>query len=105
MFDFFKKVLGQITGDEETAKQPSRWSEQLIAEMRNRGDAAADRVIETIMAGDPNKGRIELRKMLERLVGNAEFDHSLLPPVAQDYFTQTAVLPAWADMQKIAIGE
>lgn len=79
-----------------------KWTIPFLEEKRNHTDPVADAVVATIMK------KSELAQV-NHLFNLFVDDNDLLPDSApqeiKDYFTQTAILPAWADPDLIALGQ
>jgi len=65
-------------------------------------DPIADKVIEHIIA---NNGKQGINNLFSYLRKNSDINSIELPDVVKDYFTQTGVLPEWADREKIKRGQ
>jgi hypothetical protein len=80
----------------------SGWSVKFLEEKRNHTDPVADQVVAVIM----KKGELsQVNHLFELFVNDSAQLPKTAPQEIKDYFTQTAVLPEWADTDLIALGQ
>ena len=78
------------------------WTDELLDEMREVGDPAADAVIEEIFAD----GHVDsVNHLMKTLVRNDGVPSKQLPAAVRHYLDTTDDLPGWADPDRIAVGE
>lgn len=81
---------------------PDRWTDDILEPMRQLGDPLADNAVRTIFeAGEIGA----VNQMMRTLVENDDVLPASLPPVIQDFLTQSGTLPGWVDPAKIEAGE
>jgi squalene cyclase len=80
----------------------SKWTDALLDGMRERQDPTADTVIAELASGG---GIAAANAVLMSLFRTDEAVPPGLPGAAARYFEQTAVLPAWADAEQIALAQ
>ena len=79
-----------------------RWSDQLLDQMREKGDPLADKTVHILFSD----GEIEhVNRLLVNLIENDQLPPEDLPPVVREYFEKSALLPSWADPKLIERGE
>jgi squalene cyclase len=78
------------------------WSEAGLQPLIFAGDPMADTVIDEIFA-DGDVGAVN--KLLGTLARMVDPVPAALPPRTHAYFTQTAILPPWADQAKIKVAQ
>jgi ER-bound oxygenase mpaB/B'/Rubber oxygenase, catalytic domain len=80
----------------------SRWTDELLNNMRQQSDSFADDVIEAVFA----QGNIAaVNAVLRTLVSNDQLVPAGLPLPVQDYLAKNMALPDWADLDKIKRGQ
>ncbi|MFC1750130.1 oxygenase MpaB family protein [Pseudomonadota bacterium] len=79
-----------------------QWSNAFLDTYRNTGDHRADAVIKSL---EESQELSSVNDALEHLDSNDQALPSDLPKIMVDYLNDTAELPEWADMDKIAIAE
>ena len=70
------------------------WTDTFLDAQRLRADPLADAVMEQVIAAE---GEAEARRLFDLLIRRIELPLAELPPLIQDFITQTNQLPAWAD--------
>ncbi len=81
--------------------QATSWSDEFLNTMRQTGDPPTDAAVAEIFALGQAERVNELLRDFDR---NSEEVPADLPPLLRDFFVNQAVLPAWADMQRIERG-
>ena len=85
-----------------TLIKPTRaFSNELLTRYRQQGDAPADAVITAVV---DQTGPAGLRTLMRWLADTADFSTANQPPAVQDFFTQYAVLPPWANPDRMQRG-
>ena len=85
-----------------TLIKPSRsFTDQLLTQYRQQGDAPADAVITAVVDAD---GPAALRSLMGWLADTSDFSTAKQHPAIQDFFVQYAALPAWADPARMKRG-
>ncbi len=79
-----------------------QWSNEFLDKYRNMGDRRADVVIKALEDSQELKS---VNDALDHLNSNNDQLPPGLPQVMVDYFNDTAQLPDWADLNKVAIAE
>ena len=80
----------------------TKWTDELLDELREVGDPPADAVVRRIFAD----GEVDaVNRLMKALVRNDDVPVRDLPRVVRDYLDTTDDLPSWADQDKIALGE
>jgi ER-bound oxygenase mpaB/B'/Rubber oxygenase, catalytic domain len=84
------------------ARKSSRWTDELLDDMREQGDPEADAVIEAVFKhGNPNA----INDVMRKLVSNDQPDPKNLPQEVADYLSKNMTLPPWAEPAKIKRGQ
>jgi hypothetical protein len=78
------------------------WNDELMESMRQVGDPLADQAVGELVATEKVQA---VNTMMRTLVENDDLPLEAMPPVIQDYLTQSAELPTWADPERIQRGE
>jgi squalene cyclase len=95
------------TGDGSGPDLPPRlpgggWNPAFLEAMRQHGDPLADAVVRQIFSeGD----QAAVDDVFAKIVRSDDPIPAGLPPSALAYFEQTAALPSWADLEKIAVAQ
>jgi len=84
------------------APMPTPWSDALLDSMRQVCDPPADDVIARIFSSG---GLKQVNSLMATLVVNDQVDPAALPAYVREFLDASAVLPSWADMSRIQIGE
>jgi len=80
----------------------TKWTDEFLDSMRQIGDPPADKVVAAVI----ESGELEAYDaMMKHLLNNRDEIPDSLPPIVQDFFEQTKILPAWAETEKIRKGE
>jgi hypothetical protein len=80
----------------------TKWTNELLDGMRELADPPADHVVAAVI----ESGGLEaFDQMMRYLVNNRDVLPTTLPPIVQDFFERTSVLPEWANQDKIVRGE
>lgn len=74
------------------------WPDTLLDPMRQVGDPVADAAITMLFQ---NSDIQAVNHLMSTLVRNEELPPDALPIYIRDYLEQTAILPNWADMEKV----
>ncbi|GAB3950118.1 oxygenase MpaB family protein [Spirosoma harenae] len=82
-------------------KSTRPFSDELLEGHRQQGDAPADAVIASVVEGG---GSIGLRSLMKWLTDTSDFAVSEQHPSVQEFFTEYAHLPSWADTEKMQRG-
>lgn len=80
----------------------TRWTDELLDELREAGDERADTVVAKIFA-DAQVDAVN--RLMKALVRNDDVPVRDLPRVVRTYLDSTDDLPSWADHDRIALGE
>lgn len=79
-----------------------KWTVPFLEEKRNHTDPVADQVVATIM----KKNELaQVNHLFNLFVDDNDQLPDTSPQEIKDYFAQTAILPAWADPDLIALGQ
>jgi hypothetical protein len=85
-----------------TRIKPARiFSDQLLGQYRQQGDPTADAVIASVVN---EQGKEGLRSLMTWLADTQDFSTVNQSPVIQQFFTEHATLPNWADATRMARG-
>jgi hypothetical protein len=79
----------------------TRWTPEFMDKMRTVGDPLADDVVNGIYR---DHGVETVNALMLNLVQNDQIVTAGMPPAVLDYLSKSAVLPTWADPQKLARG-
>lgn len=82
--------------------EKTRWTPEFLASIRGEMDPLADRTVAAIYESGEV---VEVNALLSTLIKGIDRPVSELPKVVQDYLTESAKLPSWADPAKIQLGE
>lgn len=78
-----------------------RWTDEFLESMRAVGDAPADEVVHSVIESGVVQ---DVNSIMRTLVENDDLPTAELPPLVQEYITTSAILPDWADHEKLRAG-
>lgn len=79
-----------------------RWTDELLEPLRSAGDSVADPVIASTFASN-DVGTVN--RMLRSIEHNDHIVPAEMPDAIEDFLNQTDDWPAWADAEKIRLGQ
>lgn len=85
-----------------TESTSPKWNAELLDSMRWKQDPVADDFLTHVIETEGQPGA---RQIFDALIHHVGIDLPNLPPFAQTYFRETAVLPEWADPELIRKGQ
>jgi len=91
-----------VTPARSTSDRSDRWNDNFLDRLRQQGDSQADQVVAGLFAAG---GVNAVNALMRTLSENDQPPPEALPPMVRDYLAASAVLPAWADADKIRKGE
>ena len=78
------------------------WNDALLDDLRRQMDPLADSVAAAIIEGGR---RDAINALMREITQNDAALPEALPAPVHEYFEDTAALPAWADPERILLGE
>lgn len=88
--------------NEPSAPSRGRWTDEVLDPFRNMGEPVADAVIDKIFADDEVDA---VNRTLRSIQSNAQTVPAETPDAVEDYLNQTDDWPAWADPEKVRVGQ
>ncbi|WNG32104.1 DUF2236 domain-containing protein [Cystobacter fuscus] len=95
-------AVTSIHGGKAGESTTHRWTDALLEPFRSVGDPVADPVVESIFA---NNEAAVVTRMLRSIAANEHLVPAEMPDAVENYLNQTDDWPAWADPEKVRIGQ
>ena len=90
------------TSTPSTSPSRGRWTDEVLEPFRHMGEPVADGVIGKIFADNEVEAVNEIMKSIH---SNAQIIPAEMPDSVEDYFNLTDDWPAWADPEKVRLGQ
>ena len=81
---------------------PENWTDTFFDAKRNIGDPPADTVLHQLVT---EKGPEEARKLFDLLIRNIDMPMDQFSDSVKTFLKDSSQLPAWADIEKIKLGQ